>query len=608
MLSGFVYDDLEAEPIHMRLHVPFALFCLASQLAAQSAGADLYQGMNPLDALRYYGPGAGAVYGNAERVAVHGEAFSEALRMTTIALPDNATGADESVISVWSKGRLALAKGDAILVEYWIRCVEGHADTCAVRLSIQGDGPDQPRIAGRAELGRKPWRKARALLTAATDAAADAYTIGFAFGHQKQVVEVAAISLKRYPAGTTAAAFGIPYPYEGAEPDAAWRKAATERIDRIRKAGLTVTVTGPDGKPLAGAQVRVRMTRHAFPWGTAISAAMLLADTPDAERYRKMFLENFNAVVFENDLKWPQWERNRQLALDGVAWMRKNGITWIRGHNLVWPSWRWLPKDLPSLAGSPAALRKRVEDHIADTAPANRGTLKDWDVLNEPYTNYDLMTLIDDSVMVDWFKLAKKHDPIATLYINDFGILSGGGTDLMHINHYDRTIGYLLDKGAPVEGIGLQGHFGSATPPTRMLEILDRFGRHGKPIAITEFDFEVDDQQLQAQFTRDLLTVCFSHESVNQFLMWGFWEGRHWKPRGAMINRTWDPKPNYRVWRELVYGQWWTDETLTAGADGRVALRGFLGDYTIEAASAGKAATAQMKLTSSGAQAAIKLN
>lgn len=591
----------------MRLLTILAVCCLVQPLCAQS-GADLYNGVNPLDALTYYGPGAGAVRGMAARVAAQGKDFHEALRLTTLALPDNATGADEGVIRVRSEGRLDLAKGDAILAEYWIRCVEGVANECAVRLSIQGDGPDQTRIASRAEIGRQSWRRARALLTAANAASANEYTIDFTFGHQKQVVELAAISLKRFPAGTPAASFGIADPYAGALPYAAWRKAAAERIDRIRKAPMTITVTGPDGKPAAGAQVRVRMTRHAFPWGTAISAAALLADTPDSERYRKTFLDNFNAVVFENDLKWPQWERNRQLALDGVAWMRKNGITWIRGHNLVWPSWRWLPQDLPSLAGDPAALRKRAEEHIADAASANRGTLHDWDVLNEPYTNYDLMTLIGDSVMIDWFKLAKKHDPVATLYINDFGILSGGGADLMHINHYERTIRYLLDNGAPVEGIGLQGHFGSPTPPERMLEILDRFARFGKPIAITEFDFEVDDQQLQAQFTRDLLTVCFSHPSVNQFLMWGFWEGRHWKPRGAMINRTWDPKPNHRVWRELVYTQWWTDETLTAGADGRVSLRGFLGDFMIEASAGAKTAHTTVQLASGGASVALKLD
>jgi len=583
------------------------LACLTMPLCAQTSAADLFAGQNPLEALGYRGPGAGAVRGTAERVATQGQGFTEALRLATLALPDNATGADEGVVRVHSTGRLAVAKGDLILAEFWIRCAESANGECVTRLSIQGDGPEQARIASRAELAKKDWRRARMALTAASGAAAGGYSIDFLMGQQRQTVEIAGISLERYPAGTTAASLGIVEPYEGASPDAAWRKAAAERIDKIRKAPIVVTVTDASGQPVAGGQVHVRMTRHLFPWGTAIAAQTLLADTQDSERYRKAFLENFNAVVFENDLKWPQWERNRQLALDGVAWMRKNGITWIRGHNLVWPSWRWLPQDMRRIAGDTARLRKRVEEHIADTSSANRGTLKDWDVMNEPYSNFDLMTLLGDRIMVDWFKLAKQYDPVATLYINDFGILSDGGAGLMHINHYDRTIQWLLDQGAPVEGIGLQGHFGAPTPPARMLEILDRFARFGKPLAITEFDLEIDDQHLQAVFTRDLLTVCFSHPSVNQFLMWGFWEGRHWKPRGAMINRQWDPKPNYRVWRDLVYKQWWTDETLTAGADGRVSLRGFMGDYTIEASHGGKSASAPLRLAQGGAQAAIVL-
>lgn len=583
------------------------LAAVTMPLCAQTNEADLFAGKNPIEFLSYLGPGAGLVRGAAGRVAVQGQGFNELLRMTTLALPGNATGSDEGVVRVHSTGQIAIAKGDLILAEFWIRCVESASGECVTRLSIQGNGPEQTRIAARAELAKRDWRKARTALTAASEAAAGGYSIDFLMGQQRQTVEIAGISLKLYPAGTTAASLGITEPYEGASEDAAWRKAAAERIERIRKAPISVLVLDGSGMPIAGAQVHVKMTRHLFPWGTAIAAQMLLADTQDSERYRKAFLENFNAVVFENDLKWPQWERNRQLGLDGVAWMRKNGITWIRGHNLVWPSWRWLPQDMRGIAGDTARLRKRVEDHIADTASANRGTLKDWDVLNEPYTNFDLMTLLGDRVMVDWFKLAKQHDPFATLYINDFGILSDGGAGLMHINHYERTIQWLLDQGAPVEGIGMQGHFGAPTPPVRMLEILDRFARFGKPIAITEFDLEIDDQQLQADFTRDLLTVCFSHPSVNQFLMWGFWEGRHWKPRGAMINRQWDPKPNYRVWRDLVYRQWWTDQTVTAGADGRISLRGFMGNYTIEASHGGKSASAPLELGRDGGQTALVL-
>ena len=365
-----------------------------------------------------------------------------------------------------------------------------------------------------------------------------------------------------------------------------WRDQALARIETLRKGDLTVQVVDARGKPVPNARVHVRMTRHAFGWGTAIAAQQLLAQTPDAEKYRQTFLANFNMVVFENDLKWPQWEQDRQRALNGIQWMRDHGISRIRGHTLIWPSWRWLPKDLPTLQNDPAALRARALNHIKDEASATRGLLEDWDVLNEPYTNRNLIDILGVAEMAAWFKQAKEFDPQARLFINDFGILSARGLNKAHQGHYFETIRFLLDHGAPLEGIGMQGHFGAPTPPEKMLEILDRFATFGKPIRITEFDFETSDEQLQAEFTRDLLTVCFSHPKVDAFLMWGFWEGRHWKPKGAMLRRDWSPKPNFEVWRDLVHKQWWTDTAGTTGPDGLFRARAFLGDYSIEVAGA----------------------
>jgi len=554
---------------------------LAFSACAQDPLQSLWGSGDPLAALAYSGPAAGRIHGSAERVTVQGPGFTNAIRMRTDALPSDAGAADEGVARLHSTGRLSLNQGDVIRAELCIRCAQSSTGECATRLLLQTEGPEPRRIASRSILATRGWARLRFRMTAGAPAQPGAYSVDFLMAQQVQTVEIAAISLTRHPPGTALADLGIAEPYEGAAEDAPWRKAASDRIERIRKAPITITATDAAGQPVRGAKVRVSMKRHAFAWGTAISAALLLAATPDAERYRKTFLENFNAVVFENDLKWPQWERNPKLALDGIEWMRTHGITRIRGHNLVWPGWRWLPRDLPALAGDKQALRNRVDTHFADILSATHGRLAEWDVLNEPYSQNDLIRILGEPVMADWFRLAKRHAPGVRLYINDFGILSDGGAGLMHINHYDRTIQSLLAAGAPVEGIGLQGHFGSPTPPQRMLDILDRFARFGKPLAITEFDFEVDDQNLQAQFTRDLLTVCFSHPSVSQFLMWGFWEGRHWKPRGAMINRTWDPKPNYRVWRELVFRRWWTDETLVTDDAGRIQLRGFLGQYSL---------------------------
>jgi GH35 family endo-1,4-beta-xylanase len=362
-----------------------------------------------------------------------------------------------------------------------------------------------------------------------------------------------------------------------------WRQAAEARIERIRKAELTVQVTRAGGKPAVGVPVRVYMKQHAFGWGTAVAGRLLLAEGSDADQYRRALLENFEMAVFENDLKWPQWERDRETPLAALRWLHSNGITRVRGHTLVWPGWRWLPPDLKTLAGDPAALRKRVLDHIRDEVSATRGLLEAWDVVNEPYTNHDLIDLLGKDEMLAWYRAAKEFDPKPVLFLNDFNILAAGGRDTAHQRHFYETLRFLLDRGAPLGGIGIQGHFQEVTPPEKMLEILDIFAEFHLPIQITEFDFETDDEALQAEFTRDFLTICFSHPRVDALLLWGFWEGRHWRPRGAMLRKDWSPKPNYRVWRELVHGRWRTDTEGVTGAGGEYSVRAFRGEYEITA-------------------------
>lgn len=372
-------------------------------------------------------------------------------------------------------------------------------------------------------------------------------------------------------------------PYPGAEPDAAWRAAAQQRIEAHRMAPLAITVLDARGRPAPDTEVRVRQTRHAFGFGTAVAAQLLLAQTPDAERYRRALLDNFNMVVFENDLKWPQWEANRTRPLEALDWLHANGITRVRGHVLVWPGWRWLPASLKPFADQPEALRQRVLARIEDAVSATRGRLADWDVVNEPYSNKDLLNILGFHEMVAWFRAARAHDPNVRLFLNDYDIIGSGGQNRAHQDHFFHTLRYLLDHGAPLDGIGIQGHFSRPTPPARVIEILDRFASLGKPIVITEFDFNTPDQALQAQFTRDLLTAVFSHPAVTDFLMWGFWEGRHWRPAAAMFRRDWSAKPNHDVWRDLVFRQWWTDTTARTGPDGRLVLRAFLGAYEITA-------------------------
>jgi hypothetical protein len=202
--------------------------------------------------------------------------------------------------------------------------------------------------------------------------------------------------------------------------------------------------------------------------------------------------------------------------------------------------------------------------------------------------------------MVDWFRAAKESDPGARLFINEYDILTANGANLRKQNSYYSMVETLLARGAPVEGIGLQGHFETPTPPERMLEILDRFARLGLPVVITEYDFATADEELQAQFTRDLMIVAFSHPAVTDFLMWGFWEGSHWKPQGAMIRRDWSEKPMYRVWRELIFERWHTDTSGATDSSGTFRFRGFLGEYEITVQAGGSTVELKAELKQDG--------
>lgn len=83
-----------------------------------------------------------------------------------------------------------------------------------------------------------------------------------------------------------------------------WRDDANARIEQFRKGDLSISVIDAAGNAVPGAAVEVEMQRHAFGFGTAVKASRINGGGgADNAMYREKILENFNHVVFENDLK-----------------------------------------------------------------------------------------------------------------------------------------------------------------------------------------------------------------------------------------------------------------------------------------------------------------
>ena len=571
------------------------------RLAALPADAPSVIAESGIDAFHLNGAG-----GSARTVQIEGQLFKTAIQIRTTTKPEK-----PYAIQLASQTTGPIKKGDVLLATFWARGLEHSA------------GADEARTEFVLELAHEPYTKSGVLpaaldggwlkyyvpCSAAGDIAAGEGTVGFRCGYDPQVFEIAALTVRNY--GTSVALKALPYTpatYTGRAPDAPWRKAAAERIEKIRKGDLAIRVTDAAGKAVPGAKVQVRQKRHAFAWGTAVDAKQVLADGADAERYRETLLADFNKAVIENHLKWGVWESDRETGAKAIEWLRFHDLQ-VRGHCLVWPGKKNLPEDVLPLFEKPEELRARIAAHIAEEAGAFRGTIGEWDVLNEPFSNTDVQAVLGDGVMIDWFKAASAALQVSDLFINDYSILESGGRDVVHQDHYFKTIKMLKDGGAPLHGIGIQGHFSEdLTAIPRLTEILDRFATFGLPIKITEFDLHTYDEQLQADYTRDFLTAMFSHPSISGVMVWGFWEKRHWIPPAAFYRADWSLRPAGEIWKQLTRKTWWTEVTAKTDAAGKVKVRGFFGDYEVTASAKGKTSTSRAEIKPEGSAVTVQFD
>ncbi|MEM7625152.1 MAG: endo-1,4-beta-xylanase [Planctomycetota bacterium] len=374
--------------------------------------------------------------------------------------------------------------------------------------------------------------------------------------------------------------------YAGAAADAPWRAEADVRIDQHRKADLQINVKLADGRAAPGAQVNVAQQEHAFGFGTAV-ATRLLAGSQANSFYQSKLRQHFNLAVTENSLKWPAWEGDfgpnfsPAITIAALNWLEANDID-ARGHVMVWPSFANSPNNIAGLQNNPAALRQAVLDHIAEIGAVVGDRVFEWDVLNEPRSNNDFMQILGYEEMAEWFKAADQATD-ARLFLNEFGLVTGGDSTAGNRAEHHGYIQSILANGGPLEGLGIQSHFrpDDLTGIEQVWDIFDEFGVYGLPIAITEFDFETTDRELQAAYAADFLTAAFAHESVSEFLNWGFWAGAHWRPEAALFDESWNLRPHGEAMFDLIYNEWWTEELLDADQLGEAALRGFKGEYEV---------------------------
>jgi|GEM_PF-5474733 len=412
--------------------------------------------------------------------------------------------------------------------------------------------------------------------------------------------------------------------YGGQEPGAAWRTEAASRIEQYRKGTMIVTVKNASGQNVSGANVSVRMKKHLYKFGSAFASDWIDSTSSTAVTYRQKFLENFNYATIENGMKWDFWDNeipgfSREQTVRAAKWLRDNGIR-QRGHTLIWNAKGSMNLGGMTVDQTDAAVRSFVNSQMnyADSTIALKDAITDWDVLNEATHNSNLFKKLGQTRIKDIFGLARWNDPDGNLFINDAKIIGNrnaiewGPDDAQHNgewreNYYYDLIRYLVDNGSTLSGIGFQNHHvgWDLTSMDQVKATLDRFSAFGKRIQATEYDVYADTsnsnrEALEGQYMRDFMTMWFSHPSTDAFIVWGFYDGKHWHNNSPLYRSDWTLKPSGVAYRDLVFNQWWTNADGTTNASGNYQTRGFLGDYEITVSHGGRTKKVQQSLTSTG--------
>ncbi|MEI8408947.1 MULTISPECIES: endo-1,4-beta-xylanase [unclassified Kribbella] len=515
--------------------------------------------------------------------------FTQALEVTVPNGPQSPGLDGEYEITLGVPAAQTVTAGDALVTTVWMRAIEPTSGrtTGNAHVVFETDGSPYKKSMNAALLYGSEWQKYEFPFRAAVTYQAGTTTaahLNLWLGYGAQKFQIAGVSVTDYGPGTPA---GYPQvTYEGREANAAWRTAANARIDQYRKGNLAVSVVDPAGNPVSGATVSAVQQTSAFKFGAASDGSRLIGDPSsgispsDLAQYQSKASTLFNQGTLGNNLK-NQVERDT-ITMPALQWMRERGLR-VRGHTLIWPSWGYMPPDLVTLQNDPAALRARVNTHITDEATALKGIVDEWDVVNEPYSEHSLQDILGPDEIASWFRLADQADPTVPLALNDYGLLENNGWEKRHRDHVYGIVQSLKASGAPIDLIGFESHFNGLqlTSPDDLMAIVDQFAGLGVKAAITEFDVDTDDLQLQADYTRDFMTVMFSNPNVNQISNFGIWANNIYNPRVALYNADWSPKPNGLVWEDLIKRQWHTSVSGQTSAAGTFGTRGFLGDYLV---------------------------
>ena len=357
---------------------------------------------------------------------------------------------------------------------------------------------------------------------------------------------------------------------------------------------FTLKLPGPSGK------LTVVQKRHRFHFGSNLFG-LCQRKGAELDLYRSRASELWNAGTLP--FYWGRYEpKEGQIDAEGVraaaVSARESGFT-LKGHPLCWHT---VGADWLLDYDTQTILEKQLE-RIRREVSSYRGLIDVWDVINEVvimpvFNKYDnaVTRLAQKFGAVELtllcFQAAREANPDATLLINDFDLSPA----------YERLIAELLDRGCPIDAIGLQthqheGYRGAET----VAGYLERFAKLGLPLHFTENTIlsgdlapKVDDlndvhrddwpstpegearQTIQAE---EFYKQLYAHPMVKSIVWWDLEDGNWLNAPGGLVRKDLSPKPAFHRLKELIKGEWWFPETEFPWMGRPVTITAPEGDY-----------------------------
>jgi len=281
----------------------------------------------------------------------------------------------------------------------------------------------------------------------------------------------------------------------------------------------------------------------------------------------------------------------------------------VRGHYLSWATMNESYKFPRDYEAEPDRLWPDLRDHIKRMLDFTAGRIPEWDAVNHiigwgPKTFADITGGAD--VYAKTIRLGRKLTD-ASMWINEGNVIAGS----VCREPYLEVLDTLIERDAKPDGVGFMGHFGpdELIDPARIVDICNRFAARDVKLQMTELDIDAGgDEQLQADYYRDVLIAAFSHPDMQGVVLWGFWEGNHFQPERALWREDWSMKPAGRAWEPLIFDRWWTEAEGKSDAAGRYTMTGFHGQYTITVRHDGETRTTTTSLPAGGQTVMVTLD